>query len=422
MQHIHCIGIGGIGISALARMLAHEGNRVTGNDLEEFPMVSALRAVGIDTTLGTDPSVIPSGVDVIVYSIAWTTLAPHLLEHARTLGVPVLSYPEMLGKISQDKYTIAISGTHGKTTTTAMLAKICIDAGLDPTVIVGSLLSEQQSNFVPGKSKYFIVEACEYRRSFLQLYPHILVVTNIDDDHLDYYKDIADIQSAFNDLARRVPAQGFVVCDSTAECTAPALGGVVAGVRDYMTEGAPDGLRVPGEHNRSNARAALAVARILGIPDEVARASLRSFNGTWRRFEYKGTTRGGALVYDDYGHHPTEVEATLRGARELFPDKHITVVFQPHLYSRTKEHLEHFAQAFGAADEVIIAPIYAAREPADPTISSQILADKIQAAHAGTVSAPEDIASCVDTLTALDSSHVVITMGAGDINKLRLYV
>ncbi len=418
IKHAHFIGIGGIGISAIARMMALEGKVVTGNDLDEFEMVGALRKFGVDTKIGTDNSVIPKTADLIVYSIAWNTIKPEILEYARTLGVPVLSYPEMLGVISKEKFTIAVSGTHGKTTTTAMIAKILLDAGLEPTVIVGSSLKDQKSNFIAGKSKYFVVEACEYKRSFLNLHPNILVITNIDDDHLDYYKDIADIQSAFRELASRITIEDYLVCNPSDENIPQVISGLRCAIRDYSLADAKHAIHLPGDHNKKNAGAALAVASILGIEEKTALNSLNTFSGTWRRFEYRGKTIYGADVYDDYAHHPTEIKATLSMARELFPSKKITVAFQPHLYSRTKDHLEDFADAFKDADNVLLAPIYAARESFDPSISSEMVAEKIRANHRGNVRAYDSLDSISEALNSLKKDEVLITMGAGDINTI----
>lgn len=418
VRRVHFIGVGGIGISAIARMMVLEGKTVTANDIGEFEMVTALRPFGVDTQIGKDPEHIAADVDLIVYSIAWDTLAPELLAYARTRGVPVLSYPEMLGIISKEKYTIAVSGTHGKTTTTAMIAKVLMDAGLDPTVIVGSFLIDAQSNFVAGKSKYLVVEACEYKRSFLNLHPNILVITNIDNDHLDYYKDLGDIQSAFAELASRLGADDAVVTDSLHKNIVPALGGVVCHVRDYTHTDAAGKIVLAGEHNKKNARAALVVASILGIDEQAAISSLNTFKGTWRRFEYKGNTKHGALVYDDYAHHPTEVKATLSMAREMFPDKKIVVAFQPHLYSRTKDHVEEFASVFADADSVFLAPIYAAREPFDPSISSDILAQRMKVGYRGTVDSLPSLEMIGATLSECSDDVVVIVMGAGDITKV----
>ena len=319
------------------------------------------------------------------------------------------SYPQALGELTTKKKTIAVSGTHGKTTTTAMVAKIFLDAGLDPMVIVGSLMNPSASsgqvsatNFIASKGEYLIVEACEYRRSFLNLSPKILVITNIDNDHLDYYKDLDDIRSAFEEMKTRVPADGKIITET-----------------EYSQIALPIKLLVPGVHNQKNAQAAITAALEVGISEDAARQSLATFTGTWRRFEFKGKTKEGALVYDDYAHHPSEIKATLAGAREAFPSHRIIAVFQPHLYSRTKLLLNDFATSFEDASEVVLLPIYAAREPFDPSISSEILAEAIskQGIPARVV---------LDFLTArkflstlkLDSSTLILTLGAGDVYQI----
>ncbi|MCX6713333.1 MAG: Mur ligase family protein, partial [Candidatus Vogelbacteria bacterium] len=248
--------------------------------------------------------------------------------HFIGIGGIGISAIEALGLVSAQKYTIAVSGTHGNTTTTAKLAKIFIDAGLDPTVVVGSLLVDQQSNFIAGNGKYFIAEACEYKRSFLNLNPQALIITNIDNDHLDYYKDLVDIQSAFAELAAKIPADGYLICDKNDPALAPVLIAAKCQVLDYRHPMSIK-LKQPGEHNQKDAAAALVLAQALGVPEDKSLASLANFAGTWRRFEYKGEMNG-VKIYDDYAHHPTEIKATLAGAREMAgKDKKITVVFQP---------------------------------------------------------------------------------------------
>jgi len=418
ITHIHFIGVGGIGISAIARMMALLGKKVTANDLDEFEAVAALRAFGVDTSIGTTIDLIPSNTELVVYSIAWNTLAPDLLKHVKERGIPMLSYPEILRVVSKEKYTIAVSGTHGKTTTTAMIAKVLIDAHLDPTVVVGSFLQKEKSNFIAGKSNYFVVEACEYRRSFLHIHPNILVITNIDDDHLDYYKDIADIQSAFKELASRLSSTDFLICDPHDKRVAPVLSDLLCTVLDYTSvEGFSD-IKLPGVHNKKNAAAALIVAGILGVEKITALTSLNTFKGTWRRFEYKGKVKGGADVYDDYAHHPTEIHATLSLARELFPKKKIVAVFQPHLYSRTKDHKEHFKSAFVSADSVYVLPIYAAREPVDDSISSEMVVESIKEVRPGDVRFFDSFDDVAVSLAPLSDETVIVLMGAGDITYL----
>jgi len=382
-QKIFFIGIGGIGVSAVARMMFLEDKKVSGSDITQSEITDELQKLGVKIHIGQSADLVPKETDLVIYSPAISVYDPEIVKTLQKRKINAITYPEALHEISKDKYTIAISGTHGKTTTTAMIAKIMLDAKLDPTVIVGSILKDQKSNFIAGKSKYFIVEACEYRKSFLDIEPTIAVVTNIDNDHLDYYKDIGAIQNAFHEFVSKVPKNGYIICETAHKRIEPIvknLSGKIVNYADFREEDLK--LKVPGKHMRDDAACALAVAHILGIPKKNAERSLEEFSGTWRRFEYKGITKNGALVYDDYGHHPTEVKATLAGAREFFGKKNIVVVFQPHLYSRTKLLLNDFATAFSDADEVLIAPIYAAREKLDASITSEMLAQKIKNTHA----------------------------------------
>lgn len=396
----HFIGIGGIGISAVARMFLLEGKRVSGSDVAESEVTEGLKEAGATIFIGEDAKNVPTDCDLVIYTIAIDKDNAELAE-AKKRAIPMLTYPEALGIISKEKYTIAITGTHGKTTTTAMIAKIMMDVGLDPTVIVGSFLNDTKTNFVAGKSRYLVVEGCEYRRSFLNLSPRILVILNIDVDHLDYYKDLDDIKSAFAELAAKVPKDGILIND---------FGGIALPI-DFK-------LKIPGKHNLENAKAALAVARALKVPEEKALASLSAFSGTWRRFEYRGKAKNAALVYDDYGHHPHEIEATLQGARELFSTQKIVIVFQPHLYSRTKDHFAAFGKCFARADAVILLPIYAAREKDPGDINSQMVADEIKKnntdAHFAETFA--QAAALAEKLSSADD--LILTLGAGETNKV----
>ncbi|MDQ3014286.1 MAG: UDP-N-acetylmuramate--L-alanine ligase [bacterium] len=417
-KKVYFIGIGGIGVSALARMMMLEGKDVSGSDRSPSEITTELLKEGATIFYEQKAENINSLIELVIYTVAIPEDNPELVK-ARELGIPAITYPQALGVISSHKYTIAVAGTHGKTTTTAMMAKVLMDAKLDPTVVVGSLLNDTQSNFVAGKGNILIAEACEYKRSFLNLHPSILVITNIDDDHLDYYKDIEDIKSAFIELILKIPADGYLVCDLEQPHIAEVAKKAKCTVVDYELFGDVNlKLKVPGEHNLNNAAAVLAVADTLGLKRKDVHTSLEAFSGTWRRFEHKGETKWGATVYDDYGHHPTEVKATLKGAREMFPQKKITVIFQPHLYSRTKQHLKEFGEAFGDVDSVIIAPIYAAREPNDPSISADMVAAEINAHHVSAMAFPSIEAIENHIKTSGTKGEVIMTMGAGDIYLL----
>ena len=422
-QKVHCIGIGGIGVSALARMFLSRGVAVSGSDMALSEITALLVEKGVTIYEGHDAKNVPEDVDMVVYSPAVREGNPEY-DEAKRRGVPLLSYPEVLGLLSQNMKTIAVSGTHGKTTTTAMIAHIVLKAGFSPTVIAGSLMHplpergvSERTNFIAGTSDVFIVEACEYRRSFLALHPDILVITNIEEDHLDYYADLADIQSAFSSLVSQMKEGGRVVCRPGTAAIVPVVEGVES--IDYGTVSASLSLKVFGKHNEENARAAIAAARVLGISENVAAESLSDFPGTWRRGEYKGSLASGAKVYDDYAHHPTEIRTTLLGFREAFPSAHISVIFQPHLYSRTKLLMDEFAKSFDDADAVIVADIYAAREKDDGTVHARDLVEYIQkegkdARYGGSLT---DIREFLSKKEYTDSD-IIITMGAGDVHMI----
>ena len=426
IKNVHFIGIGGIGISAIARMMLHEGKIVTGQDMQEGEVVNELLKVGVNIKIGQSYDNIPDDTDLIVYTIAIDNydleLAKKIKEQTK---IPVRSYPQMLDIISRDKYTIAVSGTHGKTTTTAMIAQILRDNGDDPTVIVGSLLVGEKSNFIAGKSKYLVVEACEYRRSFLNINPKILVITNIDNDHLDYYQDIEDIKSAFRQMVLKVPSDGFVVCDPNDVNIADVVKDIDAKIinyNDFFNKNL--NLKIPGTHNKKDAACAITTASIIGISKEIAEKYVGDFPGTWKRFEFKGRLKNGTIVYDDYAHHPTEVMATLAGFREIYPsddDWEITVVFQPHLFSRTKLLLSGFAKSFVDADEVLVLPIYYAREEDDGTISSDILSNEINKItnNSKSYTSFEKLEQYLQVeLINMNEKNIIITMGAGDAVKV----
>jgi len=417
IKRAHFVGIGGIGVSAIARMMLAEGKIVSGSDTSDSAIIDELGKLGAKFFLGHSADNVAEDVDLLVYTPAVTADNPEF-KKAGEMGIPMLSYPEMLGLISKNKYTIAVSGAHGKTTTTAMIAKILIDAGLDPTVIVGSLLKDQGSNFVAGKSEYFVVEACEYKKSFLNLNPKIIVITNIDNDHLDYYGNLENIKKAFGEFAAKLPEDGYLVCDSNEENLKDIIKNTNGKIINYTKVKNNFNLKIPGEHNIKNAQVAIAAAEILGVDFKKAKNYLESFEGTWRRFEFKGETKNGVLVYDDYGHHPTEIKATLKGVREFFGSKKIWCVFQPHLYSRTKLLFGDFGKSFSYADEIILADIYAAREPKDEGINSKMLAEEIikNGGKARYMKSFDKIANFLSENTK--KGDVIIIMGAGDVFKI----
>lgn len=409
-------------MSALARFFVHEKKVVSGSDRSPSAITAKLEEEGVTFHEGQVASNITSDIELIVYTEAMSHEQEEMVA-AKALGVPMVNYFEALGMVANPYHLIAIAGSHGKTTTTAMVTDVLEETGLDPTAIIGSLRSKTGSNFRPGKSKYAVVEACEYKRDFLHLKPEVLVITNIEYEHVDYYKDLADVQDAFRTMAESVPETGFIITDTASSTIAPILKGLKATMVDYRQFFDINlSLHKPGIHNRLNAAAALAVASVLGVDEGEAKTALENFAGTWRRFEYKGTflagERGLVPVFDDYGHHPTEVAATILGAREQYPDRHLVLAFQSHTYTRTHELFNDFVSALAKADSVYMLPIYAAREENTSGVSSEQLAEalvkqgktaEVFATHGGLVERIKEV---------VPQGAVVLVMGAGDITKV----
>jgi UDP-N-acetylmuramate--alanine ligase len=330
----------------------------------------------------------------------------------------MMNYFEALGQMVNPYYLIAVAGTHGKTTTTAMLIDVFEAAGKDPTGIVGSLRASTHSNYRPGKSKYAIVEACEYKQDFLSLKPDVLVITNVEHEHVDYYKDLAAVQAGFRALVSQVNEGGVVVTNPSDSTIAPIVADAPVAVIDYQAYfDLTLPMKQPGMHTRLNAAAALAVAKHEQLETEAARTALSNFAGTWRRFEFKGYCNG-APVYDDYGHHPTELMATMAGARELYPDRRLVVAFEPHTYSRTAALFEQFARAFAYADRVLLLPIYAAREENTWGVNSRELAVKALEFNQNVTAVQSMAEAEADLRASVKEADVVLIMGAGTITQL----
>ncbi len=415
MTKVYCIGIGGIGMSALAQYFSDMSVAVSGSDREASPVTELLEKRGIVVFIGQNAQNVPADADTVVYSDAVPEDNPERAR-ARELGISQKSYFAMLGEISAGKRTVAVAGTHGKTTTTGMLAKILKDAGAAPTAIVGSIVKDFDSNYLHGESDLFVVEACEYKNHLLELSPSVLVITNLEWDHTDFFPSLEAFQATFQKAIERVPADGFIVTDPQNTNIAPLLGGAKAKIVDYTKEPAYK-LRLFGEFNQDNARAAASAARAAfpSISDTIVYDSVSAFQGTWRRFEYKGKTAKGAEVYDDYAHHPTAVRETLKALRGKVKGK-IIIAFHPHLYSRTRDLLDEFATAFIDADKVYIAPIYPAREVDDGSISSEMLAERIRAT--GVDATALDFDAIQKVLAEAEAGDTIMTMGAGDIYKV----
>ncbi len=430
------IGIGGIGMSALARYYKSQDFQVSGSNVgETTELISDLVKEGIYVICGDQKkSNVPQDVDKIVYTVAISSdneelMAAHHIANNSPKKVKILTYAEALGEMSNTKKVIAISGSHGKTTTTAMTYFALKEAGLDPSVIIGSLININgcKTNYVPSNSKdseWLIIEACEYKRSFMNYNPEIILVTNIDNDHLDYFKDLDEIKTTFQDfvnklninLSQKSGSKKLITHDSENYLHLENEENVI---HCNQIELSTIELSVPGLHNRKNAQLVLALSNVLGLENQKVRQGLKNFVGTWRRQEYKGKYFD-MDFYDDYAHHPSEIKATLQAFREKCVGKKLVTIFQPHLYSRTKILFDDFSKAFTDADEVIILPIYAAREKFDETISSDMLAQalnnnevKATLIKVGETNYWQTLKDYIEIKAEKDT--VFITMGAGDV-------
>ncbi|MCI8609386.1 MAG: UDP-N-acetylmuramate--L-alanine ligase [Firmicutes bacterium] len=444
-HNIHCIGIGGIGLSAIAEILLSRGYTVTGSDMKESDITMNLAQKGARIFIGHSADNVENA-QMVVYSAAVGSDNPELVRAAEK-GIPAVTRAQLLG-VLMDEYesSIAISGTHGKTTTTSMVSLVLERAAMSPTILVGGNLTEIGGNVKVGDSQYFVTEACEYMDSFLSLRPKVEIILNIDSDHLDYFKDIDHIVNSFDRFAKLVPETGTIIAYDANPFVNKVIHGrtnvVTFGLNencDYQAtsirfneNGMPtftvmkDGkqlrqiqLSMPGEHNILNALAAFACCHTLGVEENLIGDTLESFRGTQRRFDIVGTTAGGVKIVDDYAHHPTEIKATLAASQNV-PHNKLWCLFQPHTYTRTMALFDEFAEAFDKTDKLILAEIYAAREKNIYKISSAQLAEKIQKSHPDKevlfMDSFEEIAKYVHEKA--QSGDMVITMGAGDIYKV----
>ncbi len=423
-NRIHFIGIGGIGLSSLAAYFLAKGDEVRGTDLVSSEITARLKKQGAVLTIGKHlASNIKKETTFVVYSPAITTDNPEL-KKARKEGIKTLSYPEALGELTKKYFTIAVSGTHGKSTTTAMLALIMIRAGLDPTVIIGTKLKEfGNSNFRFGKSKYLLIEADEYQASFLNYWPQIIVATNIDNDHLDYYGSFSKVVKSFQKYFNKISADGQIVANGDD----PNLTKILSPkkrVNYFSLKKKPASLvlKVPGEYNLLNGLAALETARLLGIKDNQSFQSLLAYNGSWRRFEIFKLKNKKLTLISDYGHHPTEIRVTLRATREKYPNQRIICLFQPHQQKRTFYLFDDFVRVLKEApvELIILLPIYdvAGREERGIRVDSGKLALAVgsKALYLKT----NDLLKYL--LKNLKEKDILIFMGAGDIYNLFLKI
>ncbi|MBR0307496.1 MAG: UDP-N-acetylmuramate--L-alanine ligase [Mogibacterium sp.] len=444
-KHVHCLGIGGIGLSAVAEILADRGYIVSGTDINPSKVTRHLECLGIKIFTSHEPENV-EGVDAIVYSAAVSEENPEVIR-AHELGIPLFSRAQVLGMLMDDyENSVAICGTHGKTTVTSMTSLILRNADYKPTILVGGNLPQIHGNVEIGQTEYFVTEACEYMDSFLELHPSIGVILNIDSDHLDYFKDMEHIVKSFSTFVEQIPPQGIIIAFGDNPFVRSILkdhsNKITYGYsesNDYYAEnirfnenGFPtfdiyhDGdiaasleLSVPGEHNVLNAMASYVTASYLGVGKDVIAKTLKEFSGTNRRFDFTGTTDKGVKVIDDYAHHPTEIKATLAAARNVKHNK-LWLIFQPHTYTRTKALFNEFVDAFDDADVVILTDIYAAREKDVYNISSYKLMNAMKEKHPDKaiyyVKDFEDIVRYIDKFAGKDD--IVMTMGAGDVYKV----
>lgn len=424
---IHFIGIGGIGVSALAQYYLAKGHEISGSDLTASEVTEFLKAKGIKIFIGQSAGNVSKDADMVIYSPAVQKDNPEYVK-AKELGVALHSYPEALGQLTKEYTTIAISGAHGKSTTTAMTALILVKAGIDPTVIIGTKLKEfNNSNFRMGKSQFLVIEACEYDGSFLNYQPNIIAVTNIDKEHMDYFKTFSNVLKTFRNFFSALPSKGFLVVNADDQNLAKISKGEFStlsySLKQKEAKQLKKILRIPGKHNISNALAALTVARILNVKDAVSFKSLSEYKGSWRRFELKESKRNGnaITVISDYGHHPNEVLATLTAAREKYPKKTIWLIFQPHQYQRTYYLFNDFVKLFKKIpiDHVLITDIYdvAGRETKaiNAKVDSGLLVKKIAKKHVEYM-LMQDAELFVKN--RIKKGEVLIIMGAGSVYKL----
>lgn len=442
--HIYFVGIGGISMSGLAEILREAGFRVSGSDRQRSALTEALEAKGITVFYGQRETNITPDIDCAVFTSAIHPDNPEYVAVSRA-GIPMLSRAELLGQLMRNYRTpIAVSGTHGKTTTTSMIAEILLRADLDPTLSIGGILKTIGGNIRVGRSGYFVTEACEYTNSFLSFFPRIGIILNIEEDHLDFFRDIEDIRSSFRRFAQLLPTDGTLIINGGIDRLAELTEGLSCRIvtfgmepeNDYFPEnisydnsGCPTfllhspgqnarkiSLSVHGEHNVCNSLAAIALADLLEIDPAVSARAISAFSGTERRFEYKGSI-GGITIIDDYAHHPTEITATLKAAAK-YPHKRLWCVFQPHTYSRTKAFLQDFARALSLADKVVLADIYASRETDTLGISSRTLLAELQKLGCDCYYFPsfDEIENFL--LQNCINGDLLITMGAGDVLKI----
>ncbi len=423
-------------MSALAQYYLEKGHQVSGSDLADSEITEFMQKKGIKVFIGQSAGNVTKNIDLVVYTSAVKSGNPEY-DKAKELGIETLTYAEALAGLTKEYYTIAISGAHGKSTTTAMMALVLIEAGLDPTVIVGTKLKEFSaqggpasgwgSNFRMGKSRYLVLEACEYDSSFLNYSPQIIVVNNVDREHLDYFKNFKNVLKSFKEFISLLPPDGFLVYNKDDKNTKNLkfknlkIKNFAYSLKQPEAKNIKQILKVPGKHNISNALGALAVARYLGIEDEITFKALSKFTGTWRRFEEKNSKFKNLKIISDYGHHPNEIKATMSAAREKYPKNKIWCIFQPHQHQRTYYLFNDFVKVFRGAkiDKIIITDIYDVAGRETQQINKQVNSEKLvkKIGKKSVVYLPLDKAEQF-ARENLKSGDVLLVMGAGSVYKL----
>ncbi len=416
-NNFYLVGIGGIGMSGLARILRENGKDVSGSDAEDSPITEKLRGEGFEISIPQNSENLPVNSEVVIHTLAADSANPEI-SAAKERGLRILSYPEALGEITRNKKLIAVAGAHGKTTTTGLIISACLNSGEDISCLVGANLKELGGkNARVGNSEWLVLEACESRRAFLNVQPRILAITNIEAEHLDFYKNLEDYESAFVELARKLPADGILIADSRE----PNLEKTIVAVPHFFDAKnvLPNfSLKIPGEMNRRNARLAFVLAELLNLDSKKAHTGIENFAGAERRMEFRGEFRG-AKIYDDYAHHPTEIQATLSAAREEFPNSRIVMIYQQHQISRAKKMLRELGESFFDADVVVIPNIYQVRdEDSQEKFSGKDLAAAIQR-NGKEVFFTKNFEKTVAWLhNNLQKNDIAIIAGAGDVWKI----
>ena len=440
IKKAYIIGIKGSGVVAVAEILKASGVEITGSDTDEkFFTDSVLNNLGISYFEKFDPENIPNDVDLVIYSTAYNEKNNPEFREAQKRGTPMMSYPEVLAELFNHKYGIAVAGTHGKTTTSALLAETLRVCGTDPSAVIGSKVIDWGKNAISGKGEFFVAETDEYQNKLRLYEPKAVILTNCDYDHPDFFPTFSDYKKVFSDFVSKIPITGFLVvwCDSTDtleiaksahadvlsygfsdDCRVKLKLGEKAQSFNVEIDGTDLGdfeIRLVGRHNMLNAGAVVAVCHRLGLDMEKVREAFKNFNGTARRFEHIGE-RNGAILIDDYAHHPEEIKATLKAAKELYPEKNIRAIFHPHTFTRTKALLQEFSQSFSSADEVIVIDIYGSAREEQGGVSSKELVDLINKYSSGKADYIPTISETVEFLKdRIGPDDVVITIGAGNI-------